>query len=165
MFAKPLLGALVVTGVLALSACVDSQQVAEQEYERLSESGYQTIDVNFIEHIDQVLSEGQQVDRHDISALNQEIQALVATPTADNVQACRVVGYGSKPCSGPSSWLIYSSQTTDDTLLLPLVERYNRLTEQFNQQEGMMSHCAMLEPVQPQLINGVCVAGSQHLFE
>ncbi|MCH8500549.1 MAG: hypothetical protein LAT77_01405 [Aliidiomarina sp.] len=165
MAVKPLQFTFAALSALILSACVDSQQLADYENAQTDESGYQLIDVAFVQHLDQILNEDREVDASDIELLNKEINALVAIPTAENVQACAVVGYGSKPCGGPSRWLIYSRQVTDDEVLLPLVERYNRLTEQYNQQEGMMSDCAMLEPVQPQLINGVCAAGSRHLSE
>lgn len=165
MAVKPLQFAFAALSVLILSACVDSQQLADYENGHADESGYQLIDIAFVQHLDQILSEDHEVEASDIALLNREINALVGTPTADSAQACAVVGYGSKPCGGPSRWLIYSRQVTDDEILLPLVERYNRLTEQFNQQQGLMSDCAVLEPVQTQLINGVCVAGSRHLSE
>lgn len=103
-------------------------------------------------------SEVNRITSEQLQQLNETIQRLVATPTASSEASCQVVAFGSKPCGGPSAWLIYSREVTDEAQLLPLVDEYNRLTDRYNQQEGLISDCAVLAPIQPKLENGVCVA-------
>ena len=66
---------------------------------------------------------------------------LIGVPVCDTVTQCRSIAYGSKPCGGPWSYLIYSTQTTDSTRLAAAVAEYNACEARLNRELGRMSDC------------------------
>lgn len=148
-------GLLIATStLLTITACSDQsvQGNSEQKHPETPDTSYTEVtDVRSDTDLNTISTE-------QLQQLRETISRLVATPTASTVESCQVVAYGSKPCGGPSEWLIYSREVTDEEQLLPLVDEYNRLTDFYNQQEGLMSDCAVLAPIQLRVENGVCVA-------
>ncbi|EGN74298.1 hypothetical protein A28LD_2081 [Idiomarina sp. A28L] len=99
-----------------------------------------------------------QVTSDELSALAAEIFRLVGTPEADNPSQCKVLPFGAKPCGGPANWLVYSTKVTDTETLEERVELYNMLSSRFNEQEELVGDCAVVTEVQPNVVQGICVA-------
>lgn len=97
--------------------------------------------------------------REVLAARYAEIQALIGEAKASDVQQCRRVAFGYKACGGPASYLIYSVQGLDETLLLKKVSEYNALDQAEAQRTGLMSNCAMVVEPSVVLVDGVCKAG------
>ena len=97
--------------------------------------------------------------REELAARYAEIQALIGDAKASDVQQCRRVAFGYKACGGPASYLIYSVQGLDETLLLKKVSEYNALDQAEAQRTGLMSNCAMVLEPSVVLVEGVCKAG------
>lgn len=87
-----------------------------------------------------------------------EITRAIGTPEAQDIASCKMASFGAKACGGPESYLIYSTESTDEASLLELISRYNMLAKTRNKQEGLVSNCAVVMPPQITLKNGVCVS-------
>lgn len=92
------------------------------------------------------------------AALLAEIKAMVGTAAATEPAQCKKVGFGHKPCGGPASYLIYSTQGLDEPLLLQKVSRYNQLMQAEQQRLGLVSDCAVVPEPGVALVGGFCVA-------
>jgi len=102
--------------------------------------------------------EGPQGDLAEQSeALRQQIRDIAEQPVANSIAQCRVVGIGSKPCGGPESYILYSTQNTDESKLMPVVEQYNSVREMLNQKNDMVSDCAVIPEPGIALRSGFCV--------
>ena len=64
---------------------------------------------------------------------------------------CHAVGFGSKPCGGPSEALIYSTQGLDEEAFLQQVEEFNRQEEEYNRRNEIVSDC-MYVPLPDSLV-------------
>ncbi len=89
--------------------------------------------------------------------LSDQIDALIESSNCNDASECRAIAFGSKPCGGPWSYLIYS--TTIDTLQLQsLVEEYNEIETNYNTDCGGVSDCAfVLPPEELACEDGQCV--------
>ena len=97
----------------------------------------------------------------DPAALFAEIKAMVGTAAATEPLQCKKTGLGHKPCGGPASYLIYSTQGLDEALLLQKVSRYNQLVQAEQQRLGLVSDCAVVPEPGVALVGGFCVASGQ----
>ncbi len=92
----------------------------------------------------------------DLRSLEHRITELIGEAPALSVAACKTLAFGSKPCGGPWSYLVYSSEFTDEAELTELVERYNRLQDRLNRESGAVSDCSIA--VEPAVVHvdGFC---------
>ena len=97
-------------------------------------------------------------DSTETAALFAEIKAMVGTAAATEPAQCKKTGFGHKPCGGPASYLIYSTQGLDEALLLQKVSRYNQLVQAEQQRLGLVSDCAVVPEPGVALVGGFCVA-------
>ena len=97
----------------------------------------------------------------DPAALYAEIKAMVGTAAATEPLQCKKTGLGHKPCGGPASYLIYSTQGLDEALLLQKVSRYNQLVQAEQERLGLVSDCAIVPEPGVALVGGFCVASGQ----
>ena len=93
-----------------------------------------------------------------LNEMETTIQSLVDTSVCNENFKCRAIAFGSKPCGGPWSYLVYS--TSIDTLKLnKMVETYNQLEAKINQECERFSDCAMVSPPQRlECENNKCIA-------
>ena len=91
-----------------------------------------------------------------MSALNAQIEGLIETSCSTSGQ-CMATPYGAKPCGGPLKYLVH---TTDIDLikLYALVSQYNSLNEQYNQESGIGSDCALVGKPEVECLSGNCQA-------
>lgn len=82
---------------------------------------------------------------------------MIGEATCSDVNQCRVIAFGAKPCGGPWQYLVYSIALTDSTVLTAAVTRYNTLEAELNKSEGRMSDCSFVAPPQLARVNGRCV--------
>lgn len=95
----------------------------------------------------------------ELARLESEIQTLTQPATATQAASCRAVGYGSRPCGGPSRFTVVSTEKTDTAALSQLTTRYTSLETEENRRTDAVSTCMMLEPPPVALRDGVCVEG------
>jgi hypothetical protein len=94
----------------------------------------------------------------DLVAMEAEIRKRVGEARAERAESCRTIAFGAKPCGGPWSYLVYSTEATDEARLRALVEEYNAREARLNQEEGRMSDCALVARPEVELRGGRCVA-------
>lgn len=99
------------------------------------------------------------LDKAELKALYNDIVQMAGKAQANDLSQCRVVGFGAKACGGPQSYLVYSTLNGNETELLHKVERYNALIRMQNEQQGLMSDCAIVPEPAVVLVNGFCQAG------
>ena len=81
----------------------------------------------------------------DLQDLSIAIEDYAAASICKDEFECRYIAYGSKPCGGPWSYLIYS--TSIDTLeLQTLVADYNESENNYNITCGAVSDCSVPQP-------------------
>ncbi len=86
-----------------------------------------------------------------------QIEQTVGTPYADKLASCKLAAIGAKACGGPSSYLVYSTEASNEETLLTLVTRYNQLSHERNIREALISNCAVVLPPEVTLKDGICV--------
>ncbi|WNO60228.1 hypothetical protein [Rheinheimera sp. MMS21-TC3] len=91
-----------------------------------------------------------------LTELRQEVLALIGDARADNVQQCRVIGFGAKPCGGPAGYIAASVKDIDEATLMAKVEAYNAVNVENNNRLGLMSDCAVEPRPEVKLEQGVC---------
>lgn len=105
-------------------------------------------------------SEVDELNRDQLSRLRNEINSLF--DETGNISSCRAVAFGSKPCGGPWEYLVYSNSATETEIFLNKVANYNKLEKDLNIQENAMSDCAHIQEPKLTVIDGKCVALSEH---
>jgi len=88
------------------------------------------------------------------------INEEVGQASADDFSQCRSLAFGSKPCGGPWSYLVYSTSESDEERLIDLVNNYNDLEEQVNEAEGRASDCEFISKPELDFENGRCIAAN-----
>ncbi|MCH9699684.1 MAG: beta-propeller domain-containing protein [Gammaproteobacteria bacterium] len=97
-------------------------------------------------------------------ALNQKqqvINQLTSDKRCDSTAQCKEIAFGSKPCGGPWSYLVFSNRQTDESGLTTEVTDYNELQRLQNEIDGAVSDCAVVTPSFPVCSNNQCVPGEQ----
>lgn len=94
----------------------------------------------------------------ELIAQKEYILSLVSSATCFSNGQCDYIGFGSKPCGGPWSYLVYPT-SMDTRLLFEQVAIYNLKEHQYNQKWNIVSDCMfVLPPVRVDCINNKCVA-------
>ena len=98
----------------------------------------------------------QQSDAERLGELHGMIKKEIGTPSANEPSQCNLIGFGSKPCGGPWSYLVYSTAKTDDSRLKQLVSEFNQLAKKINEERGLFSDCAVTPKPKVEFVDGVC---------
>lgn len=93
-----------------------------------------------------------------LKQLGEKIKALADSSVCNDTTTCQYIAFGSKPCGGPWSYLVYST-SIDTEALEKMVTEYNALEKQLNEKYGKNSDCAMVSPPQSvECQNNTCIA-------
>ena len=142
-------------------------QSDDQIIEKMDEDAKETrIWLNlFVEEFDIPLNIYNCTGRDDVeerieqkTELNEIIQLLVEDKSCSDSSQCMSIAYGSKPCGGPWSYLIYSTENTDTEQLSRNVEIYNNLEDTINRWEGISSDCSFVMEPATECLDNECVA-------
>ena len=82
--------------------------------------------------------------RSELQGLRTEIQGIVGDAACTYDSECKAIGYGSKPCGGPRSYLPYSVKNTDVPLLEGKVRQFNALQRAYQEKVRIFSDCMMV---------------------
>jgi hypothetical protein len=86
----------------------------------------------------------------------QEIQNYINSFSCSESVGCNFIAFGSKPCGGPRTYLIFSN-SVNLTHLQEMVKNYNEMDELYNIQTGAVSDCMfVLPPTEVKCLNGIC---------
>lgn len=99
-----------------------------------------------------------ETDQKELVLNKKIIEDLAATSICDETTECKFIAFGSKPCGGSWSYLMYSSSINVEKLET-LVADYNKKEAAFNSKWGVISDCAyVLPPTSTKCENNKCVA-------
>ncbi|MBZ9612415.1 hypothetical protein [Rheinheimera maricola] len=149
--------AILLLGTLVLAACQQGQANSETANQRVAPAP-------LVEPVDPVkdpvaaVKARKQLMVNDVNlnAMRGEIIALIGDAKADSIEQCRVVGFGSKPCGGPASYIALSVKDSNETELMARIANYNAAAKAENERLGRMSDCAVVPKPTVVLQNGVC---------
>ena len=100
----------------------------------------------------------QQEDKLELEALANEITSLADNSVCNQNNECEYIAFGSKPCGGPWSYLVYST-SIDTALLLEKVDYYNQLEKAYNLKWEIISDCSVANPpISLECLDGKCIA-------
>jgi hypothetical protein len=86
----------------------------------------------------------------------QEIQNYINGFSCSESVGCGFIAFGSKPCGGPKSYLLFSNKI-DQSKLQKMVKEYNEMDELYNIQTNAISDCMYVTPpTEVKCVNGVC---------
>lgn len=85
--------------------------------------------------------EETEIENMNIIELAEYINKYVGDAKADSPEFCNTIPIGVKPCGGPWGYLVFSTKTVNEEVLINLVERYNELDSLRNEEEQRMSTC------------------------
>lgn len=99
-----------------------------------------------------------QEDKLELEALANEITSLADNSVCNQNNECKYVAFGSKPCGGPWSYLVYST-SIDTVLLLEKVDYYNQLEKAYNVKWEIISDCSVATPpISLECLDEKCIA-------
>lgn len=81
----------------------------------------------------------------ELNSLKTEIENLSSTSICGDTFECKFIAFGSKPCGGPWSYLLYSTSINTERLE-NLVEEFNEKEANFNKKWGIASDCSFVTP-------------------
>ncbi|MFH4963717.1 hypothetical protein V8G69_01830 [Gaetbulibacter sp. M235] len=81
----------------------------------------------------------------ELVTLKQTINDLASQSVCNENTECKFIAFGSKPCGGPWSYLVYST-SIDENKLEKLVEQYNQKEAAFNIKYTIFSDCSYVNP-------------------
>jgi hypothetical protein len=86
----------------------------------------------------------------------QEIQNYINSFSCSESVGCSYIAFGSKPCGGPRTYLLFSNNI-NLTQLQKIVKEYNTMDEQYNIQTNAISDCmVVMPPKEVKCVNGIC---------
>jgi hypothetical protein len=86
----------------------------------------------------------------------QEIQNYINSFNCSESVGCGFIAFGSKPCGGPRTYLLFSN-SVNLTKLQEMVKAYNEMDELHNIQTNAVSDCMyQMPPTEVKCVNGVC---------
>jgi len=87
----------------------------------------------------------QEQERKELLTLKQTIEDLASQSVCNENTECKFIAFGSKPCGGPWSYLIYST-SIDENKIETLVAEYNQKEAAFNIKYTIFSDCMYVNP-------------------
>lgn len=139
-----------VAAVLALSGCVDQENIERQELtQNETQEQEQEQSMNPVE-------DGSRDAR--LRALDNQIRSMVGIARADSLEQCRIAAVGKRACGGPEYYIAYSLQVTDENALKQLVDEYTQLRIEHIDETGEMGTCEMIPEPALDLSGGICRA-------
>ncbi|MCR8667116.1 hypothetical protein NO995_05450 [Aestuariibaculum sp. M13] len=100
----------------------------------------------------------QEDDQKALTELQIKIENLAASSECNETTTCKYIAFGSKPCGGPWSYLVYST-SIDIEALEALVKEYNEKQADYNKKWGIFSDCMFVSPPKEVTCeNNTCIA-------
>ena len=97
-------------------------------------------------------------EEQQLTQLAKAIEEFAKNKACTNGDGCRTMAMGSKPCGGPTNYIIYSLSKTDEKSLAEKVKQYTDLQKEFNIKYNKKSDCLFLSPPTVDCLNGVCTS-------
>jgi len=96
-------------------------------------------------------------DLAELEDIKTAIEELAKSSECNENTDCFFIAFGSKPCGGPWSYLIYTN-SIDVNLLETMVEEFNNKQKAFNIKHNQISDCSLaIPPVGFDCQNNTCI--------
>ena len=95
-------------------------------------------------------------DQAELESRFAEIESMVANREARRASQCHTMAVGAKSCGGPSTYIIYSSKSVDESELEDLVCYYTAFQRAMNTEYELISDCALEAAPNIELVDGNC---------
>jgi hypothetical protein len=95
-----------------------------------------------------------------VTALKTAARALVKCEGCQQTAQCKVLPMGSRPCGGPSEFLVYCARSTAEKKLKQAARAATDAEKALNAKSETMSTCSVLSPPVVQLSGGACKAAA-----
>lgn len=92
----------------------------------------------------------QEEEGRELNEIASRIIAITESISCEDASEWAYVGFGSKPCGGPSGYIAYPVNINTPQFLA-LVEQYRQAQMSYNQNWGLVSNC-MIEPAPSDII-------------
>lgn len=100
----------------------------------------------------------QEQETQELSLLRQSIENLASQSVCNESTECAYIAFGSKPCGGPWSYLVYSNSINTEELE-SMVEGYNQKEALYNTSWNIISECSIVNPPSSLICeNNTCIA-------
>ena len=100
----------------------------------------------------------QESEKLALIELKNDIETLASSSICNTNYICKYIAFGSKPCGGAWSYLVYST-SIDFEKLESMVATYNLEEANFNEKWGIISDCSLaIPPTSVICENNTCVA-------
>lgn len=93
-----------------------------------------------------------------MAEISENVEAIIANKSCNGADDCASIAWGSKPCGGPWSYLVYALGNVNVPQLEQLVSEYNQLQAEVNQLNGAVSDCAFVTKPELECLDDICVA-------
>lgn len=91
-----------------------------------------------------------------LETYKQEIQNYINSFSCSETSGCGFIAFGSKPCGGPRTYLLFSN-SVNLAKLQEMVKKYNEMDKAYNIQTNAISDCTYQSPpTEVKCVNGVC---------
>lgn len=105
------------------------------------------------------------VAQPDLAALKAEARALSKSSGCTQLSQCKALPLGSRPCGGPSEFLVYCAPSTDEKALEAKAKQVSEAEKAQNATSGTMGICTALTPPKLKLEKGQCSAVPAKSFD
>lgn len=93
-----------------------------------------------------------------VASLESAARALASTSGCERSAQCRTAPLGAKGCGGPRAYLVYCPLTTDTAALLRTLRELERVEQEFNRKNQIVSTCEFMTPPAVRVVAGRCAA-------
>lgn len=153
---------------LMLGCAADGENGSEAEIEPVMTSTADREDIMQDKELHQLLQRAESAESaeqeeiaHELLAeresLGSDLRATIDT-SATSAASCQVLPIGAKPCGGPRTHLVYSTENSDEAQLARLAMAYTEVDQALVRLTGEMSDCRMEQAPRVVLRDGHCVA-------
>jgi hypothetical protein len=98
-----------------------------------------------------------------LARLGKDIEEFTKNKACSAGNNCKAMAMGSKPCGGPTSYIIYSLSNTDEKQLSEKVKKYSDLQKALNLKYNRISDCSLVVSPTVYCLSGVCSSKSKPL--
>jgi uncharacterized membrane protein len=101
------------------------------------------------------------------SNIDRQLQSLFAAVIANTsigattVEQCRLLPLGHMPCGGPANYHVYSTEGSNEAVLLELSVQHQSLSQQVNQATEIAGVCMITPEPVLSVVDGNCIAVNQ----
>lgn len=99
-----------------------------------------------------------------IEQVAEEIDELVGNAEADSIEQCAIMPIGVKPAGGPWGYLVYSTKDIDQSKLEELVNDYNKLDAERNEESDAFSTADFATEPSLKIQDGSCIGEGQYAW-